>query len=672
MKAKIKKQTINLMLLILLPLTLTTLIINPNNTIENKNLTNQNKTIENYTIEEIKVGPADSSVNSGGVIINNGINDVLYMWGDNTYGQLGDGTTITKNEPQAIDIDGSGSAYDEGQLSNLTLDRNDSAIVKNSTTSNDSLYIWGDNTYGQGGNNIASSELILSPKRVETGTANYQIKEVAFGRDNINVVINNLDNSKDEVYSWGFNNYSLGLGTIDDVYQPTLVNIPFEYETITNIGNYELTTYISTVTSDGQSQLIGWGKGNFADGTSNHITPKQISLAATGVEGEITDISGDLSTFGIVINDGQNDHIFTAGNNEFGELGVGDTEDRSVFTEVLPNQELASNSVDLSLELDFAGSALIDNQLYTWGNNHGQRLGLSSGSIILVPTKVETSSTEGTITQLSTGSDNILFLTDDGINQRMYYVNQTEMYLTIIQSANPEITSDGVIVNNVTPSSAKIDYQFKMNGAIPSKIELKSSDNSSVIETVNNPEVINDTISGSFELTNLNETTNYNYNLVVTFNRPFDAISVTESLPISLITTESIEPFTQITFLKNTKTTATFKVNSNLGVAPNGDPWIVDNYRVFDGTDEFASEDIVNNQDGTFSLINLQEETVYSGIMIEITYRDSDNNLNPNLQKTVISDFSTTINVQKYFIFGGIIIITLIIIIIAGVFVFLK
>jgi len=61
---------------------------------------------------------------------------VLYAWGDNTYGQLGDGTTTNRLSPTVI---GSCTwkAISGGRYHSLGI------------RADDKLYAWGDNTYGQ-------------------------------------------------------------------------------------------------------------------------------------------------------------------------------------------------------------------------------------------------------------------------------------------------------------------------------------------------------------------------------------------------------------------------------------------------------------------------------------------------------------------------------------------
>ena len=72
-------------------------------------------------------------------------NGTLWGWGQNDYGQLGDGTTVDKNVPTQIGTDSDWVAVSAGRLHTIAL--------KN----NGALYSWGNNANGELGNNGINS-----------------------------------------------------------------------------------------------------------------------------------------------------------------------------------------------------------------------------------------------------------------------------------------------------------------------------------------------------------------------------------------------------------------------------------------------------------------------------------------------------------------------------------
>jgi len=71
----------------------------------------------------------------------------LYSWGDNTYGQLGNGTTTNSNVPTQVGTDTHWVAITAGQYTSMAV------------KSDGSLWIWGRNDSGQSGNGTTTSPI---------------------------------------------------------------------------------------------------------------------------------------------------------------------------------------------------------------------------------------------------------------------------------------------------------------------------------------------------------------------------------------------------------------------------------------------------------------------------------------------------------------------------------
>ncbi len=80
----------------------------------------------------------------------------LWAWGDNTYGQLGDGTTIDHSSPVQVGTATNWAAVGAGQYHTVA--------VKTDGT----LWAWGDNTFGQLGDGTTTNH--ATPVQVGTAT----------------------------------------------------------------------------------------------------------------------------------------------------------------------------------------------------------------------------------------------------------------------------------------------------------------------------------------------------------------------------------------------------------------------------------------------------------------------------------------------------------------------
>ena len=76
----------------------------------------------------------------------------------------------------------------------------------------------------------------------------------------------------------------------------------------------------------------------------------------------------------------QNDDLYSTGHNTYGQLGHGDTQERSVFTPIPGKWKFVDAGRDFSIALTATG-----NQLYAWGSNGSGQLGLGGGGNQVYP-----------------------------------------------------------------------------------------------------------------------------------------------------------------------------------------------------------------------------------------------------------------------------------------------
>jgi alpha-tubulin suppressor-like RCC1 family protein len=133
----------------------------------------------------------------------------LYCWGNNTYGQLGNGNNISSTSPTEVLLPDGVKRFTQ--------------ITGNSNTfcalgDNSQAYCWGQNSKGKFGNGTLKSSLLPTPVSLPTGVTSY--KEIRLGLYHGCAVANT-----DAIYCWGDNSYGrLGNGTTKRSLIPVLVN----------------------------------------------------------------------------------------------------------------------------------------------------------------------------------------------------------------------------------------------------------------------------------------------------------------------------------------------------------------------------------------------------------------------------------------------------------------
>ena len=292
----------------------------------------------------------DLGYNHTGVTIDtnlDGYADTLYMWGSNQYGQIGNnGTTGTGyySSPQIINPE---SGTWGGNIVDLDLGYNHTGVTIDTDSINDGygnvLYMWGNNSNGQIGNEttggFSTTPIIVVP---QSGTWNGTFIDFELNGDDSSLLINeNLEDpsrTNNTLYMWGNNQYGqIGNGTEIDVSTPTIIT-PENNDWGGSIydvslgGNYSSVVVNTNEENNEQyaDTLYMWGNnqyGQLGNGTiTNLLTPTMITPKNDQWQGKITDISLGNGHSGILIdynNDSIADTLYMAGNDAYGQLGNG-------------------------------------------------------------------------------------------------------------------------------------------------------------------------------------------------------------------------------------------------------------------------------------------------------------------------------------------------------------
>ncbi|MCT6810816.1 MAG: InlB B-repeat-containing protein, partial [Bifidobacterium sp.] len=341
----------------------------------------------------------------------------VYAWGDNSKGELGDGTTTNKNTPVRITeneaikgktfisvsagttfsmaLASDGTVYtwgdnSRGELGNgSTTDPDSSVPVKanlNVTitaisagywhamalSSDGTIYTWGDNEYGQLGNGHTGVKVNASPAAVSSSGVTFTT--ISAGYD-----FQTALDSQGHAYAWGRNQGGqLSIGTMDgtssgsNVYTPSRI-----YGDST--GNPDSTVYtdidagyLHVLALSNTGKVYYWGypltKSDKADSVHSFY-PSQVSLppeAATPVS-----VSAGDSSSAMVDSAGS---LYMFGSNSSGQLGDGTTTANSKMTEVsLTGVTVAA--FDVCRHSLAIGS---DGLPYSWGEAKSGKLGQGS------------------------------------------------------------------------------------------------------------------------------------------------------------------------------------------------------------------------------------------------------------------------------------------------------
>ena len=270
----------------------------------------------------------------------------LKCWGNNEYGQLGDGTT--KYHASPIDID-----FGDGLFAKLIeLGNYHSCAILN----DNGLKCWGRNDSGQVGDGSRTNQ--KNPIPVNVGNNEHAIQmSLSFQHS---CVITNEHNLK----CWGSNQYGqIGDLSIERFMTPTLVHLAKDVTAIQVAISHEQFCAISNV-----NNLYCWGKGVISDNDNNIVTmkPKLIDLGSDDVEAR--DVAVGFWHSCVMTNDNK---MKCWGSNKFGQLGDGSIETRQTPTVI----DLHSNLRLHSMALGGAHTCAITakEELYCWGqNNYGQ------------------------------------------------------------------------------------------------------------------------------------------------------------------------------------------------------------------------------------------------------------------------------------------------------------
>lgn len=294
-------------------------------------------------------------------------NGKLYAWGLNSSGELGQGDTIgSSSSPLQVGTDEDWVFVAAGGRWNIA------------KKSNGTLWSWGQNSNGQLGLGDQTTRTVPT----QIGSVNIWDK---VGAANGHCLATRTDGT---LWVWGDNNSgNLGLGEFRDGGFIRLRELsPVRLGTATN-WTFVSAGLGSSFAINTSGQLYAWGSNTTGQlGLSNTTSPvwTPVEVGGTGWQSIATGgLTGPLvfpHTLAI-----RNGELYATGGNNYGQLGLSDSTNRTAFTKVGSFTDW--NRIDVG-KVSGHSLAIRGGRLYAWGQNDTGQLGLLDNSNRNAPTQV--------------------------------------------------------------------------------------------------------------------------------------------------------------------------------------------------------------------------------------------------------------------------------------------
>ena len=310
----------------------------------------------------------------------------IYCWGNNSYGDLGNGKEIESAVPVRVG--------DTGVLAGVKAASLSSGGLHNCAASDEGkVYCWGDNSFGQlGKDKLHTIDFSSIPVEVDmTGVLKDKIIVSVFADEYNTLAIDEAGS----LYSWGRNTSGqLGCGTTSDIELPVEVDITGVLNGKKIISADAGSEHSCAV--DDAGMVYCWGrndKGQLGDGsTTDSAVPVEVDMSGEMNGKEIKEVSAGESYTCVIDTEG---NVYCWGESVDSE-------------EHLPVKIDMGGVLASSIDVNQANACVLStlNKIYCWGKNFRGQLGDGTENDSLTPVEVNMSGVMKDKTIISIGAGN--------------------------------------------------------------------------------------------------------------------------------------------------------------------------------------------------------------------------------------------------------------------------
>ena len=316
-------------------------------------------------------------------------------WGENSGGQLGDGTNVNSNIPVSVS-GGELAGKDASEITTGTYYT--CAVISDGTAA-----CWGQNSRGQLGNDNAGNS--NRPSAVSTGVvAGKTVTNIDAGDQHTCAVL-----SDRTVACWGNNDYGQS-GSFTSDTPASVTNGALAGKSVINITTGAW--HSCALMSDGTAAC--WGEGSHGQlGSSTYRSNVPVAVTGGALAGKtVIAISAGQNYTCAVLSDGT---AACWGQNSYGQLGNGSNLNSNAPVAITGGALAGKTVIAISAAQDHTCAALSDGTAACWGQNSYGQLGNGSNLNSNAPVAITGGAVAGkSVTALSGGEKHTCALTSDG------------------------------------------------------------------------------------------------------------------------------------------------------------------------------------------------------------------------------------------------------------------